>query len=176
LPRPAESSPSWPAGTPTAPGPDGYASSPARPVLVLDDLAMRELTPTQADDLYELINERAGRSLILTSNRVPVKAHLFARTCARRRVKPHEFRLAVGWADNRPDAPIEDGTTSTAAGRHRERRVDVLAKHWGDVAVAARDGQVSAAGRSVRMASIWWARCGTSWVTAAHRMSRSISK
>ena len=38
----------------------------ARPaVLVLDDFAMRELTPTQADDLYELINERTGRSLIL---------------------------------------------------------------------------------------------------------------
>ncbi len=45
----------------------------ARPaVLVLDDFAMRELTTTQADDLYELINERAGRSLILTSNRSPV--------------------------------------------------------------------------------------------------------
>ena len=45
----------------------------ARPaVLVLDDFAMRELTPTQADDLYELITERAGRSLILTSNRSPV--------------------------------------------------------------------------------------------------------
>ncbi len=26
----------------------------------------------QADDLYELINERSGRSLILTSNRSPV--------------------------------------------------------------------------------------------------------
>jgi DNA replication protein DnaC len=33
---------------------------------------MRELTPAQADDLHELINERAGRSLILTSNRSPV--------------------------------------------------------------------------------------------------------
>jgi DNA replication protein DnaC len=33
---------------------------------------MRELTPAQADDLYELINERSGRSLILTSNRSPV--------------------------------------------------------------------------------------------------------
>lgn len=45
----------------------------ARPaVLILDDFAMRELTPAQADDLYELINERAGRSLILTSNRSPV--------------------------------------------------------------------------------------------------------
>ena len=56
----------------------------ARPaVLILDDFAMRELTPAQADDLYELITERAGRSLILTSNRAPQKAHLFARTCAR---------------------------------------------------------------------------------------------
>jgi DNA replication protein DnaC len=44
----------------------------ARPaVLILDDFAMRELTPAQADDLYELITERAGASLILTSNRAP---------------------------------------------------------------------------------------------------------
>jgi DNA replication protein DnaC len=42
------------------------------PVLILDDFAMRELTPTQADDLYELIGERAGKSMILTSNRSPV--------------------------------------------------------------------------------------------------------
>jgi DNA replication protein DnaC len=40
-------------------------------VLVLDDFAMRELTAAQADDLYELITERSGRSLILTSNRAP---------------------------------------------------------------------------------------------------------
>lgn len=40
-------------------------------LLILDDFGMRELTPAQADDLYELINERAGRSLILTSNRAP---------------------------------------------------------------------------------------------------------
>ncbi|MQA15567.1 MAG: cell division protein ZapE [Pseudonocardiaceae bacterium] len=45
----------------------------ARPaVLILDDFAMRELTAAQADDLYELITERAGHSLILTSNRSPV--------------------------------------------------------------------------------------------------------
>ena len=36
-------------------------------VLVLDDFAMRELTAAQADDLYELITERAGKSLILTA-------------------------------------------------------------------------------------------------------------
>jgi DNA replication protein DnaC len=40
-------------------------------LLILDDFGMRELTTTQADDLYELISERtaAGRSMILTSNR-----------------------------------------------------------------------------------------------------------
>lgn len=45
----------------------------ARPaVLILDDFAMRELTAPQADDLYELINERASSPLVLTSNRAPV--------------------------------------------------------------------------------------------------------
>lgn len=45
----------------------------ARPaVLILDDFGMRELSPRQADDLYELVTERAGRSMILTSNRAPV--------------------------------------------------------------------------------------------------------
>lgn len=29
-------------------------------VLVLDDFPMRELTPAHADDIYELINDRAG--------------------------------------------------------------------------------------------------------------------
>ncbi len=42
------------------------------PVLILDDFGMCELTTRQADDLYELINEWASRSLILTSNRSPV--------------------------------------------------------------------------------------------------------
>ena len=41
-------------------------------VLILDDYGMREFTPTQAEDLYELICERyrAG-SMIVTSNRSP---------------------------------------------------------------------------------------------------------
>lgn len=38
-------------------------------LLVLDDFAMRELSMPQADDLYELITERAGRSIIFTANR-----------------------------------------------------------------------------------------------------------
>lgn len=53
-------------------------------VLIVDDFAMREHTPTQSDDLYDLVSDRAiaGKPLILTSNRAPDKAHLFARTCA----------------------------------------------------------------------------------------------
>jgi DNA replication protein DnaC len=51
---------------------DRRLAEPTRPaVLVLDDFAMRELTAAQADHLYELISDRAGRSLILTSNRAP---------------------------------------------------------------------------------------------------------
>jgi DNA replication protein DnaC len=38
-------------------------------VLILDDFAMREFTPSQADDLYELVTERTKRSLIITANR-----------------------------------------------------------------------------------------------------------
>ncbi|MFB6480241.1 hypothetical protein ACFCXF_17985 [Streptomyces virginiae] len=32
---------------------------------------MRRLGASQADDLYELVSERQGRSLIITSNRAP---------------------------------------------------------------------------------------------------------
>jgi len=42
----------------------------ARPaLLVLDDFAMRDFTLAQADDLYELVTERANRSAIFTANR-----------------------------------------------------------------------------------------------------------
>ncbi|MGH3296998.1 MAG: ATP-binding protein, partial [Trebonia sp.] len=40
-----------------------------RPAVLVDDFWMRELTAPQADVLYELITERAGKSLIITSNR-----------------------------------------------------------------------------------------------------------
>lgn len=44
----------------------------ARPaVLICDDFGLRELTPAQADDLYELITERAAKPVIITSNRAP---------------------------------------------------------------------------------------------------------
>jgi DNA replication protein DnaC len=38
-------------------------------VLVLDDFAMRDFTLAQADDLYELVTDRAGKSTIFTANR-----------------------------------------------------------------------------------------------------------
>ncbi len=38
-------------------------------VLILDDFAIREFTPAQADDLYELVTERTKKSLIITANR-----------------------------------------------------------------------------------------------------------
>ncbi len=42
----------------------------ARPaLLILDDFAMRAFSATQADDLYELVSERAGRSVVITANR-----------------------------------------------------------------------------------------------------------
>jgi DNA replication protein DnaC len=42
----------------------------ARPaVLILDDFAMRDFSVGAADDLYELVTERAGRSLVITANR-----------------------------------------------------------------------------------------------------------
>ena len=42
-------------------------------LLILDDFAMREFTPGQADDLYELVSERTARgaAMTLTSNRQP---------------------------------------------------------------------------------------------------------
>lgn len=42
-------------------------------LLILDDVAMREFSPTQADDLYELISQRVaeGRSIAITANRAP---------------------------------------------------------------------------------------------------------
>ncbi|MGO9334281.1 MAG: IS21-like element helper ATPase IstB [Acidimicrobiales bacterium] len=42
----------------------------ARPsLLILDDFAMRPFSVVQADDLYELLSERAGKSVIVTANR-----------------------------------------------------------------------------------------------------------
>jgi DNA replication protein DnaC len=42
----------------------------ARPaVVIFDDFAMRDFTLAQADDLYELVSERAGKPSVFTANR-----------------------------------------------------------------------------------------------------------
>ncbi len=41
-------------------------------LLILDDFALKEFTKTQAEDLYELIDQRyRGSSMIVTANRSP---------------------------------------------------------------------------------------------------------
>ena len=40
-------------------------------LLILDDFAMREFTPAQGDDIYEIVTDRAARSIIVTTNRDP---------------------------------------------------------------------------------------------------------
>ena len=43
----------------------------------MDDLALRQFTAQQADDLYELVSQRVadGTSLIITANRAPQDWH-----------------------------------------------------------------------------------------------------
>jgi DNA replication protein DnaC len=91
-------------------------------VLVLDDFAMRELTPTQADDLYELINERTGRSLILTSNRSPVDWYplfpnpVVAESLLDRLINNSHHLLMAGASyrpRTRPGRVADPGTTTT---------------------------------------------------------------
>jgi len=66
-------SPTSPAATPIAPSVNACANTPAPLVLIVDDFAMREHTPTESDDLYDLVSDRAiaAKPLILTSNRAP---------------------------------------------------------------------------------------------------------
>jgi DNA replication protein DnaC len=40
-------------------------------LIILDDFAMRDFTPAQADDFYELVTERTTGSIVITSNRKP---------------------------------------------------------------------------------------------------------
>ena len=57
-------------------------------LLILDDFALQALDPTETADLYELVVERHhSAATVLTSNRDPVKAHRFGRTCARQHLK-----------------------------------------------------------------------------------------
>jgi DNA replication protein DnaC len=54
-------------------------------LLVLDDFALQPFDALDTADIYELIVERHRvASTVVTSNREPIKAHRFGRTCARR--------------------------------------------------------------------------------------------
>ncbi|HEX9178284.1 MAG TPA: ATP-binding protein, partial [Mycobacterium sp.] len=51
-------------------------------LLLIDDFALQPMDPTETADFYELVVARHHQaSTVLTSNRSPDKAHLFARTC-----------------------------------------------------------------------------------------------
>jgi len=93
----------------------------ARPALLIcDDFAMRDLTMAQADDLYELITERAGRSII-TSNRAPTDWYpLFGNPVVAEsildRLVNTAFHVPMPGRSYRPQQRPRDGTpTSTAA-------------------------------------------------------------
>ena len=48
-------------------------------LLIIDDFALQPLTPAQTTDFYEIITERHRKaSTVVTSNRDPSKAHMFA--------------------------------------------------------------------------------------------------
>ncbi|MEY8017407.1 ATP-binding protein [Mycobacterium servetii] len=52
-------------------------------LLIIDDFALQPMDATATADFYELVVARHQRaSTVLTSNRSPDKAHMFARTCA----------------------------------------------------------------------------------------------
>ncbi len=56
------------------------------PLLVVDEVGYIPFEPEAANLFFQLVSSRYERaSLIVTSNKVFAKAHLFARTCARRR-------------------------------------------------------------------------------------------
>jgi len=53
-------------------------------LLLIDDFALQPMDSVDTADIYELIVERhRAAATIVTSNREPVKAHRFGRTCAR---------------------------------------------------------------------------------------------
>lgn len=70
-PRPAGSWPSSPAATRTAPGTSACADSSAPTCSSSTTSRCASCPRPQADDLYELVSERQGRSLITTSDRAP---------------------------------------------------------------------------------------------------------
>jgi DNA replication protein DnaC len=61
-------------------------------LLLLDELGYVQLDPRGAGLLFQIITEREKRASIAIGTNLPFsKAHLFARTCARWRLKMHGF-------------------------------------------------------------------------------------
>ncbi|MFB0620361.1 ATP-binding protein [Streptomyces sp. AGS-58] len=95
-------------------------------VLILDDFAMRQMTAIQADDLYELVSERQGRSLIITSNRAPSDWHplfpnpVVAESLLDRLINTSHQVIMNGPSyrpNKRPRNPTEKNGTATAKAR-----------------------------------------------------------
>ena len=102
-------------------------------VLILDDFGMRELTAAQADDLYELITERVGRSLILTSNRGARRLVPAVPQPGRRRIpaRPAHQHQPPGLHE-RPQLPAQQ--TPRPCPPHREHERQLTSEHgqaWG---------------------------------------------
>jgi hypothetical protein len=82
-------------------------------VLIVDDFAMREHTPTQSDDLYDLVSDRAiaAKPLILTSNRAPKDWYpLFSEPRRRRILTGPTDQHQPPSADGRPVLPAPETT------------------------------------------------------------------
>ncbi|MDT5330376.1 MAG: hypothetical protein QOF31_1673, partial [Mycobacterium sp.] len=101
-------------------------------VLILDDFAMREHTAMHADDLYELISDRAvnGRPLILTSNRSPKDWYnLFPNPV----VAESLLRVDLIILDELGFAPLDDTGTQLlfrlVAGAYEQRSL-AIGSHW----------------------------------------------
>jgi DNA replication protein DnaC len=76
-------------------------------LLIIDDFALQALDAIDTADVYELIVERhRAAATVVTSNREPIKAHRFRRTCARWHLKltgsPSPAQRAVPRRRDRP--------------------------------------------------------------------------
>nr|WP_318658303.1 ATP-binding protein [Streptomyces triticiradicis] len=97
-------------------------------ILILDDFAMRQLSGAQADDLYELVSERQGRSLIITSNRAPSDWYPHFPQPRRRRVPPGPTHQHQPPGD-REQARLPSGRAAQEHGRQGALESAVPASH-----------------------------------------------
>ena len=86
---------------------------------------MRELTAAQTDDLYEIITERAGKSLILTIQPGPCRLVSAVPEPGRRRIAAgpaHQHQPPV--LHERAELPAEQGTRACRPHREHERQLE----------------------------------------------------